>query len=221
MGKTAIILGATGLTGGILLQKLIADKTYTKIKLFSRNSVVIKSYKLEEHLIDLLDLNKSKELFTADEVFCCIGTTAFKTKDKKVYRTIDYGIPVSAAKLAIKNNISTFVVVSSMGANASSTVFYNKTKGEMERDVLKQNIKNTYILRPSLIGGNRTEIRVGERIGKGIMSVINPLFLGSLKKYKMIPAEKIASCMQILAKSDTNQSIFSSDQIVEIANSIK
>mgnify|MGYP001276323203 CR=1 FL=1 len=221
MPKTAIILGATGLTGGILLQKLIADKTYTKIKLFSRNSVVIKSYKLEEHLIDLLDLNKSKELFTADEVFCCIGTTAFKTKDKKVYRTIDYGIPVSAAKLAIKNNISTFVVVSSMGANASSTVFYNKTKGEMERDVLKQNIKNTYILRPSLIGGNRTEIRVGERIGKGIMSVINPLFLGSLKKYKMIPAEKIASCMQILAKSDTNQSIFSSDQIVEIANSIK
>mgnify|MGYP001225984971 FL=1 len=221
MPKTAIILGATGLTGGILLQKLIVDKTYTKIKLFSRNSVVIKSYKLEEHLIDLLDLNKSKELFTADEVFCCIGTTAFKTKDKKVYRTIDYGIPVSAAKLAIKNNISTFVVVSSMGANASSTVFYNKTKGEMERDVLKQNIKNTYILRPSLIGGNRTEIRVGERIGKGIMSVINPLFLGSLKKYKMIPAEKIASCMQILAKSDTNQSIFSSDQIVEIANSIK
>lgn len=221
MPKTAIILGATGLTGGILLQKLIADKTYTKIKLFSRNSVVIKSYKLEEHLIDLLDLNKSKELFTADEVFCCIGTTAFKTKDKKVYRTIDYGIPVSAAKLAIKNNISTFVLVSSMGANASSTVFYNKTKGEMERDVLKQNIKNTYILRPSLIGGNRTEIRVGERIGKGIMSVINPLFLGSLKKYKMIPAEKIASCMQILAKSDTNQSIFSSDQIVEIANSIK
>ena len=221
MPKTAIILGATGLTGGILLQKLIADKTYTKIKLFSRNSVVIKSYKLEEHLIDLLDLNKSKELFTADEVFCCIGTTAFKTKDKKVYRTIDYGIPVSAAKLAIKNNISTFVVVSSMGANASSTVFYNKTKGEMERGVLKQNIKNTYILRPSLIGGNRTEIRVGERIGKGIMSVINPLFLGSLKKYKMIPPEKIASCMQILAKSDTNQSIFSSDQIVEIANSIK
>ncbi len=221
MPKTAIILGATGLTGGILLQKLIVDKTYTKIKLFSRNSVVIKSYKLEEHLIDLLDLNKSKELFTADEIFCCIGTTAFKTKDKKVYRTIDYGIPVSAAKLAIKNNISTFVVVSSMGANASSTVFYNKTKGEMERDVLKQNIKNTYILRPSLIGGNRTEIRVGERIGKGIMSVINPLFLGSLKKYKMIPAEKIASCMQILAKSDTNQSIFSSDQIVEIANSIK
>ena len=72
-----------------------------------------------------------------------------------------------------------------------------------------------------MIGGNRTEIRVGERIGKGIMSVINPLFLGSLKKYKMIPAEKIASCMQILAKSDTNQSIFSSDQIVEIANSIK
>jgi uncharacterized protein YbjT (DUF2867 family) len=221
MGKTAIILGATGLTGGILLQKLIADKTYTKIKLFSRSSVDIQSDKIEEHLIDLLQLNTYKENFTADEVFCCIGTTASKTKDKEVYKTIDYGIPVSAAKLAVKNNISTFAVVSSMGANALSAVFYNKTKGEMERDVLKQNIKNTYILRPSFIGGNRNEIRVGERIVKGIMSILNPLFIGNLKKYKMISPEKIASCMQQLAKSDTNQSIFSSDEIVEIANSIK
>ena len=138
-----------------------------------------------------------------------------------MYKAIDYGFPVSAAKLAIKNNIKTFIVVSSMGANVSSSLFYNKTKGEMERDVLKQNIKNTYILRPSLIGGNRDELRVGERIAKGVMSLLDPFFLGPLKKYKIISPENIVSCMQKLAESNVYQSIFSSDEIVKIANSNK
>ena len=221
MSKTAIVLGATGLTGGLLLEKLIEDTSYEKIKLFSRSSVHKSSTKIEEHLIDLFKLETYKELFTGDVLFCCIGTTASKTKDKEVYKAIDYGIPVSAAKLATKNNIKTFVVVSSMGANASSSLFYNKTKGEMECDVLKQNIKNTYILRPSIIGGNRDELRVVERIGKGIMSLLSPFFLGSLKKYKIISPENIVSCMQKLAESEVYQTIFSSDKIVKIANSNK
>jgi uncharacterized protein YbjT (DUF2867 family) len=218
MSKTAIVLGATGLTGSLLLEKLIADTSYEKIKLFSRNSVHKSSTKIEEYLIDLFKLETYKDFFTGDTVFCCIGTTASKTKNKEVYKAIDYGIPVNAAKLATKNNIKTFVVVSSMGANASSSIFYNKTKGEMERDVLKQNIKNTYILRPSLIGGNRDELRIGEKIGKVIMSLLRPFFLGPLKKYKIISPENIVSCMQKLAKSEVYQSIFSSDEIVKIAD---
>ncbi|MDG1697966.1 MAG: NAD(P)H-binding protein [Polaribacter sp.] len=221
MGKTAIVLGATGLTGNFLLEKLITDSSYKKIKLFSRNSVHKTSTKIEEHLIDLFKLDTCKELFTGDVLFCCIGTTASKTKDKEVYKAIDYGIPVSAAKLATINNIKTFVVLSSMGANPSSSIFYNKTKGEMERDVLRQNIKNTYVLRPSLIGGNRDEVRVGERIGKVVMSLLGPFFLGPLKKYKIISPENIVSCMQKLAESEVYQSIFSSDEIVKIANSNK
>jgi len=221
MGKTAIVLVATGLTGNFLLEKLITDSSYKKIKLFSRNSVHKTSTKIEEHLIDLFKLDTCKELFTGDVLFCCIGTTASKTKDKEVYKAIDYGIPVSAAKLATINNIKTFVVLSSMGANPSSSIFYNKTKGEMERDVLRQNIKNTYVLRPSLIGGNRDEVRVGERIGKVVMSLLGPFFLGPLKKYKIISPENIVSCMQKLAESEVYQSIFSSDEIVKIANSNK
>ncbi|WP_339883941.1 NAD(P)H-binding protein [Polaribacter vadi] len=219
MSKTTIILGATGLTGGILLKKLLADTTYSKIKLFSRSSVDVKSDKIEQHLISLFQLENYKEDFTGDVVFCCIGTTAAKTKDSAKYKQIDYGIPVKAAKIAKENTINTFVVMSSMGADVTSNTFYNQTKGEMERDVLKQKIKNTYILRPSLIGGNREEFRLGERIGKGIMSILNPLFVGGLKKYKMIDPEDIATCMQILARSNKDQAIFSSDEIVEIANS--
>lgn len=218
MGKTAILLGATGLTGSILLEKLIVDKEYSKIKLFSRNSVVQKSEKIEEFIVDLLALEDESEDFIADEVFCCIGTTAAKTKDKKLYKAIDYGIPVTAAKIAKQNKIPTFVVMSSMGADTKSSVFYNKTKGEMERDVLQQNIQNTYILRPSIIGGNRDEFRLGESIGKAIMRVLNPLFFGRLKKYKMIHPEKIATCMQVLAKTKPNINIFSSDEIEKISN---
>lgn len=221
MNKTAIILGATGVTGNLLLEKLIADTTYSKVILFSRSSVNNSSSKIEEHLVDLLELSNYKDAFIADEVFCCIGTTASKTKDKALYKSIDYGIPVNAAKLAKQNNINTFIVMSSMGADASSTVFYNRTKGEMERDVLKQKITNTFILRPSLIGGEREEFRLGEKIGKGIMTILNPLLIGGLRKYRMIHPEKIASCMQALAKEHYNEVLINSDKILSIVNTKK
>jgi len=221
MSKTAILLGATGLTGGLLLEKLIADASYEKIKLFSRSSAHITSNKVEEYLVDLLNLEASKNQFFGDEVFCCIGTTAAKTIDKKKYKSIDYGIPVAAAKLAKQNNINTFIVLSSMGADVSSSVFYSKTKGEMERDVLAQKIPQTFVLRPSLIGGRRKEFRLGEKIGKVFMTALNPFLIGNYEKYKIIHPETIANCMIVLAKNPENETIISSDKIVTIANSIK
>ncbi|WP_366085261.1 NAD(P)H-binding protein [Polaribacter sp.] len=203
MGKTAIVLGATGLTGNLLLEQLIVDKNYSKIKLFSRNSVNVTSDKIQEFIIDLLALEDSAKDFVAGEVFCCIGTTASKTKDKKLYKAIDYGIPVTVAKIAKENDIATIIVMSSMGADANSAVFYNRTKGEMERDVLKQRINNTYILRPSLIGGDRNEFRLGEKIGKGIMRIFNPLLLGSLEKYKMIHPKKNSYLYAIFSQHKT------------------
>lgn len=217
MGKTAIILGATGLTGGILLAKLIANPNYETIKLFSRNHVTISSKKIVEFIVDLQKPASFSKDFTADEVFCCIGTTAAKTADQQRYRAIDFGIPVSAAKLSKQQGIATFIVMSSMGANASSSMFYSKTKGEMEEAILELNIKKTHILRPSLIGGDRSEFRFGERIAKVAMSLLNPLLRGSLQKYKMIHPEKIANCMIILADSTNKQVIFSSDEIENTA----
>ena len=102
MKKTAIVLGATGLTGGLLLQKLIEDERYEKIKLFSRSNIDDLPSKVSQFTGNLLELENFNKDFTADEVFCCIGTTAKKTPDKKVYKAIDYGIPVAAAKLLKK-----------------------------------------------------------------------------------------------------------------------
>ena len=217
MGKSTIILGATGLTGQLVLQQLLKDSRYDKIILFSRSSVNTKNDKVVEYLADLIKLEDYKANFTADEVFCCIGTTAAKTPDRNLYKKIDYGIPVTAAKLAKANGIKTFMVISAMGANIESGVFYNRTKGEMERDVLQQGIERTYVLRPSLIGGDRNEKRLGEYIGKQLFKLLNPLMLGSLKKYRSIHPEKIAKAMVWLANNDYYKKIIESDEIHEIA----
>ncbi|TLP79146.1 NAD-dependent epimerase/dehydratase family protein [Maribacter sp. ACAM166] len=218
MSKTAIVLGATGLTGGILLQKLIKDNRYDIIKLFSRSIINDMPNKVEQFIGDLLELEKFKDDFTADEVYCCIGTTTKKTPNKDVYTQIDYGIPVTAAKLAKENGIATFLVISAMGANIKSSIFYNRTKGEMERDVLLQGIKNTFILRPSLIGGKRNERRIVEKIGLVVFKIIEPLFIGSLEKYKLINAECIAQAMVNLANSARNaEVIITSNDIKQVA----
>ena len=218
MGKTAIILGATGLTGSILLEKLIEDNRYETIKLFSRSKIEEIPPKVHQFIGDILELENYQKDFIADDVFCCIGTTTKKTPDKTVYKQIDYGIPVKAAKLSKVNNINAFLVVSALGANAKSSIFYNKTKGEMERDVLAQNIPNTYILQPSIIGGNRNENRIGERIGLGVFKLFQPLLIGKLKKYRMIEAQTIAQAMLNLANSTpTKDNIITSDHIKEIS----
>lgn len=218
MKKTAIILGASGLTGGLLLDKIIADDRYETIKLFSRSKIVGLPNKVQQFIGNLLELDQFKNDFTADEVYCCIGTTAKKTPDKTMYKNIDYGIPVAAAKLAKENGIPTYLVVSAMGANKKSSVFYNRTKGEMEQDVVNQGIPNTSILRPSLIGGEREEQRVLEKIGLVVFKAIQPLFIGPLKKYKIINAESIAQAMLNLANTTSNTDvIITSNDIEQLA----
>lgn len=207
MKKTAIILGASGLTGGLLLDQLINDERYESIKLFSRSKIEDLPNKVTQYIGDLLEIEQFKNDFTGDHVFCCIGTTKAKTPDKDLYKKIDYGIPVSAAKLAKANGIETFLVISALGADANSSVFYNKTKGEMERDVLKQNIKKTFIFQPSLIGGDREESRTLEAIGKAVFKVIQPLFFGKLKKYKITDPEKMAQAMINLANSENHAEV--------------
>ena len=213
MKKTAIILGATGLTGSILLEKLLKDDRYKTIKLFSRKEIDGLPSKVKQFVGDILELDNFKNDFTADEVFCCIGTTVKKTPDKTLYKKIDFGIPVTAAKLSKANGIPTFLVISALGANATSPVFYNKTKGEMEQAVLSEKIDKTHILQPSIIGGDRQEKRIGEKIGLVVFKFLQPLFFGKLKKYRITEAEEIAQAMIKLANSNSTETIITSTSI--------
>lgn len=217
MSKTAIIIGATGLTGSLLLQKLIADDNYTHIKLFLRRSTGIKHAKITEYMVDMLKLSEHQADFTGDAVFCCIGTTKAKTRSPEDYEAIDFGIPVAAAQLAKDNNITFFAVVSALGANASSRFFYNRVKGRMEQSVLSQGIPQTVILRPSLITGTRQEKRWVEDWGNIFVRLLNPLMLGKLKKYRSIKAESIAETLYKLPDMQIEQQIILSDAIQQIA----
>ncbi|WP_179353890.1 NAD(P)H-binding protein [Winogradskyella vidalii] len=219
MKKTAIILGASGLTGFHILKSLIQDERYDTIKLFSRSKIEgITSLKVKQYIGNLLELEQFKADFIADEVYCSIGTTKAKTPDKSTYKAIDYGIPVSAAKLAKANKIDTFLVVSAMGADKNSRVFYNRTKGEMEQDVQEQKVPNTYIFRPSLIGGDRNENRTLENIGLKLFKIIQPLFIGPLKKYKIVNASAIAKVMIFIANTNTyTEVVITSDTINAIS----
>ena len=214
--KTAIVLGGTGLTGNLLINRLLADDSYACIKLFSRKASGIKSEKIKEFVGDLFQLEHFKDDFTADEVFCCIGTTSAKSKDRVVYKAIDFGIPSTAARLARENNIPTFLVISSMGANTRSSIFYSRTKGEMEQAVLGEKIPHTYILRPSLIMGNRAERRMGESVGAAVLKFTNVVLVGRLKKYRAIEADCIAAAMIHLALSKPPTGIVISDRLQEL-----
>lgn len=217
MGKTAIIIGATGLTGGLLLEKLLQDNRYGKVKLFSRSSINIFNPKIEEHLIDLLKLKDHAELYTGDEVFCCVGTTKKKTPEENTYRKIDFGIPVSAATLAKENEIKTIAIVSALGANPDSSIFYSRTKGEMEEAVMDLMIPNTYLLQPALIMGERKEKRGLESLGQKVMKVADYLLIGPMKKYRSIHADTISTAMLYLANHKYSSGRIPSDEIKEIA----
>lgn len=214
MKRNAIILGATGLTGSHLLELLLKSSDFDCVKVFTRKKLTISHPKIEEYVVDLLKLSDYSKEFNADVVFCCIGTTKAKTPDKSLYRTIDYGIPVEAAKLCKQNYINHFIAISALGADAKSKIFYNRIKGEMERDVLAQEIEHTHFLQPSLIVGNRKEKRTAEDFSRRIMNILGFLIP---PRYKMIEAKTIAQAMMQLARKPNNEQIIPSENIKLIA----
>jgi len=205
MAKIAIILGATGLTGSLLTNNLISDSRFDKIKLFTRRATGFEHPKIEEIHCDLLNLEAHKEQFIGDVVFCCIGTTKAKTPDRDMYHKIDYGIPLEAIHLCKTNNIETFMVISSIGVSPKSRFFYVRTKGEMERDVLKVGIKNTFLMKPAFIDGRKKEDRKGESRLQFLMHLIDFFMIGPLKKYRSIQSQQIANAMVYLSHYPTNK----------------
>lgn len=210
MQKTAIIFGATGLTGSLVLEELLSNEQYSTLKLFSRKSCGIKHPKIQESIGDLFDLDMFQEEFTGDEVYICIGTTKKKTPDRSLYRKIDVGIPVAIANLCKRNGIPKLAVVSAIGANPKSSIPYNKFKGEMEEAILSLGIDYTYILRPSLIIGDRNEFRTGEKFSAVLFRIIKFLLP---KKYRAVSARAIAAKMIALCNSSEPSKIIESSEI--------
>jgi uncharacterized protein YbjT (DUF2867 family) len=197
----AILIGATGLIGSLLLERLLNDPLFTHIKLISRRTAGVQGARLEEVLIDFEDEAQFRKAVTpADVLFCCIGTTQQKVKgDKKAYRKIDFDIPVKAALFCAEQNFGKYVLVSAAGANATSKNFYLHLKGETEMAVLQQAISTVYIMRPSILLGKRNESRLLESAGKAMMQLFSVFLAGSLSKYRAIQAKEVAGAMLVAA----------------------
>jgi uncharacterized protein YbjT (DUF2867 family) len=200
-GKTAAIIGVTGLIGGYLYEILKQDKTYETIRLIVRRPFVKDNDRTEVKLVDFNDAESFKlAIDGSDVVFCAIGTTQKKVKgDKAAYRKIDYDIPVKAARFCKETGCETLILVSAVGANSKSNTFYLKLKGEMEDAVKATGLKSVHIMRPSMLLGDRTEFRLGEKIGKPLMTALSFLLPS---KYKPIHGMKVAKAMLTAAKEN-------------------
>ena len=194
---TAVVLGATGLTGSLLLQELLKDKDYKTVRILVRRNVNVSHPKLEQEIVDFNDIDDyTKKFGEGDVIFSCIGTTQKNVKgDKALYEKIDLDIPVNAAKIGISKNYKKFLIVSAIGANENASNFYLRLKGRTEKTLKEIPFVSLSIFQPSLINGKRNENRTGEAIAQTVMDLLSFLLLGPLEKYHAIGANNIARAM--------------------------
>ena len=194
---TAVVFGATGLTGSLLLQELLKDKDYKTVRILVRRNVNVSHPKLEQEIVDFNDIDDyTKKFGEGDVIFSCIGTTQKNVKgDKALYEKIDLDIPVNAAKIGISKNYKKFLIVSAIGANENASNFYLRLKGRTEKTLKEIPFVSLSIFQPSLINGKRNENRTGEAIAQTVMDLLSFLLLGPLEKYRAIGANNIARAM--------------------------
>ena len=214
--KTALVFGSSGLVGGHLLNQLIKDNNYSKIKLFVRSEPEITNSKVEIIKTDFNNLQNHKEDIVGDDCFFCIGTTKKNSPDKKEYRRVEFDIPKETAQIAKLNSVNSFIFVSSVFADPKNSGDYLKFKGEVEEELKRLNFLKLGIMRPSFLIGNRKEKRVGEKIGILVFRILSPLLLGPLKKMRPIHSETVAKAMIRAANENLEKNIFESNEIDEL-----
>jgi uncharacterized protein YbjT (DUF2867 family) len=190
-------MGATGLIGRQCISLLATDPTCSRIVALTRrtqNDFPLSS-KLDVEVVDFDNLGKHASLFAVDQIICAMGTTMQKTPDPHVYRRIDFGYPLEAAKLGLAHGATHYLVVTAVGANAKSRIFYNRLKGELEDGLSLLNYRSLTIARPSVLIGDRSEPRRSEKIAWKL-SFITP------KKYKPVPSSNVARALVNAARDD-------------------
>lgn len=190
-----LLLGATGLTGGLVLQELLAADQVSQVVVPTRRTLTVEHAKLQQAAVDFAQLEKQAELFKVDAIICCLGTTIKKAGSRKRFREVDYGYAIKAAELGRQQGAEAFILMSAIGASSSSPVFYNRTKGELEDGLKGLGYPYLSIYQPGLLLGERLEQRTAEALGIKAIPVINGLLQGPLKKYRGIEAATIARAM--------------------------
>lgn len=203
--KKAIVFGATGFIGSHLLSDLLDSPDYAQVIAMVRKPLTLSHPKLTVLIGDLASLPALKSQLVADEVFIALGTTRKHTPDEAEYYKIDHDYPVLAARIAKDNGARSVFLVTAVGANVKSGVFYVRTKGEVERDIIALDFDHTHIFRPSMILGTRTEDRPRERLFIAVWDVINPLLMGPVDRYRGLKGDDIAHAIARAARHQSEK----------------
>ena len=204
--KTAIVIGATGLIGKHLTKLLLDDPAYSSVKVFVRRTLNISNPKLEEHVVDFDEISIWKDKITGDELYSAMGTTIIKAGSKEAQYKIDVTYQYEFAKAAVENGVRDYFLVSSSGANVKSKLFYMRIKGELEEKVKLLPFNKIRLFRPSLLLGERSERKFGEKAAERLLKIVVPIF-PFLKNQRPIEGEKVAGAMIVSANETDDERI--------------
>lgn len=217
--RSALLIGGTGLVGSHCRRYLLKDPAYAQVNLLVRRRTEAEHAKLRQHEIDFDRLDRASEILQADDVFCCLGTTIKKAGSQAAFRKVDFTYVLQIAALSARNGSKQFLTISSLGANTSSRVFYSRVKGEMEEALAKLSFQAIHIFRPSLLLGDRREVRTGERLAAFGMTIGAIAMVGPWRKYRAIQAASVARAMVRVARRNIKGlHIYESAQIQSIAD---
>ncbi len=217
MTKTALLLGASGLVGGHCLNDLLKDDYYSQVEVIVRRPLNINHPKLIQHKMDFDQLEANIESLQADDVFCCLGTTIKKAGTKEAFHKVDYGYPVEIARLCLEQRAKQFLLVSALGANPGSSIFYNRVKGEVEQAIADLGFQSFTIFRPSLLLGKRDETRILEELGQKAFALFSAVMIGPVRKYRAVEGKAVAFAMvQVAKEKHQGKRIIESKEIQKI-----
>ncbi|MBL0025715.1 MAG: NAD(P)H-binding protein [Saprospiraceae bacterium] len=216
--RIALVFGGSGMTGTSLVHKLLGTTEYTKIRLFVRKKLTLVHPKLEQFITDFDNLALISNQISGDTLFLCLGTTMARAKSKASFYKVDYTYTINVANIALKNEVNKVILISSMGADPGSLIYYSKVKGQVEKTIKSMPFKIVAIIRPSLLLGNRNEKRVGEKLGALLSGWFSGLFVGPFRKYQAISSDAVADAMIKIANSqESGIQIYESDTLKNIS----
>jgi uncharacterized protein YbjT (DUF2867 family) len=217
MNLTANVIGATGLVGKQLLKQLLQNDNFEKVRIFVRRDAGISHPKLEQQVVDFSNEETWVKNLTGDVLFSALGTTMKQAGSKEKQYEVDYTFNLRFAQKAKTNGFENYVLVSSVGANPKSNIFYPRIKGELDEAVTKLGFKNLTVLRPSSLTGDREETRWMEKMSIPIVRFVTRFIL---RKYRPISGETVAQAMiNAVLKPDPEKTIWEADEVFERAGS--
>lgn len=215
--RSALLLGATGLVGAALLQRLSNDSAYERVIAFTRRPLAAKPPKVQTVIVDYDNADTYRDHLAVDDVFCCLGTTIKRAGSQAAFRHVDLEIPLTLAKACLAAGAKQYLIITAVGSDPKSSMFYSRVKGELESELRALPFPDgVRIFRPSLLVGKRDEPRFAERAAEGVMSALKPLLPA---RYRAITDKQVANAMaHVATRGDVSQHIYEGTELFAAAN---